>query len=75
MNNFDSHSCNKDILHEKVHDVYFKVILQADERFISITNGPLEIIESMKLMKISLDTKVKAMNLDDYIFKKNIFGG
>ena len=43
------------------------------KRIMSIPYGRLKITESINLMKTSLDTIVKAMNLDDFIHTKKVF--
>ena len=50
----------------------FKVIPQTDERFISITYGQLGLLDSMNFIKISPDTVVKPLDLDEFVQSKTV---
>ena len=74
MTNSDSYLFIKNLINRKYPRVYFKDIPQTDERLVSFTYGRLKIFESMKFMKLSLDTIVKAIHLDDFVHVKKSFG-
>ena len=70
MTNYDSHSYLKQLFNRKDSSVPLETIPNTDERFISITYGRLRITDSMKFMKMNIDTIVKALSLGDFIHNK-----
>ena len=74
MTNYDDHLFMEELINRKYPIENFKVVLQTDERLNSSICGRIKIIGFMIFMKMCLDTIVKAIDLDNFIHTRKIFG-